>query len=192
MLLESVGLACVPHRLDAQVSAATTVSVLDIRDAPFAAKSQLSDARIRTTSADTFGRRNVRGLLDGGAVTLDPKDVEAIAQRVAELTAPQRIARLVDAAELAVELRVSTTYVYRNATRLGARRLGAGPKARLRFDLERARTALIAMTEPEPGSLPTPLVKQPPRRRKPQAALPASFSAPAIKPRTRGRLGPVG
>lgn len=126
-------------------------------------------------------------------MTLDPEDVEAIARRVAELTAPQPIARLVDAAELAAELSVSTTYAYRNATRLGARRLGAGPKARLRFNVEQARSALVAMTESDAAPSPKPRVNRAPGRRKPQASLPpTSSSAPAIKPRSQGRLGAVG
>jgi hypothetical protein len=49
---------------------------------------------------------------------------------------------LVDARELAEELGASTDYVYAHATELGAMRLGAGPKARIRFDLDRARQAL--------------------------------------------------
>lgn len=33
-------------------------------------------------------------------------------------------------------------YVYAHAAELGAMRLGSGPKARIRFDLDRARQAL--------------------------------------------------
>jgi hypothetical protein len=42
---------------------------------------------------------------------------------------------LVDAAEVARFLDVSTDFVYAHADELGARRLGSGPRARLRFDL---------------------------------------------------------
>jgi site-specific DNA-methyltransferase (adenine-specific) len=42
---------------------------------------------------------------------------------------------LVDATEVAVYLGVHRSWVYENAARLGARRLGDGPRARLRFDL---------------------------------------------------------
>jgi hypothetical protein len=68
---------------------------------------------------------------------------EAIASRLAELlsTAPPTFA-LVDARQLARDLGVSLPYVYSHATELGAMRLGAGPKARIRFDLARARQAL--------------------------------------------------
>ncbi len=65
--------------------------------------------------------------------------VEAIARRVVELLRaekPQeRHARLVDAATLARELGVERDWVYVNAERLGAIRLG-GPRGRLRFDRE--------------------------------------------------------
>jgi hypothetical protein len=65
--------------------------------------------------------------------------VEAIAHRVVELLRaekPQeRPARLVDAATLARELGVERDWVYANAERLGAIRLG-GPRGRLRFDRE--------------------------------------------------------
>ena len=43
--------------------------------------------------------------------------------------------RLVDAAAVAEFLAVSRDYVYAHAAELGARRLGTGPRARLRFDL---------------------------------------------------------
>jgi hypothetical protein len=65
--------------------------------------------------------------------------VEAIARRVVELLRthepPERPARLVDAATLARELGVERDWVYVNAERLGAIRLG-GPRGRLRFDRE--------------------------------------------------------
>lgn len=65
--------------------------------------------------------------------------VEAIARRVVELLRTEiqqgRPARLVDAATLARELGVERDWVYANAERLGAIRLG-GPRGRLRFDRE--------------------------------------------------------
>ncbi len=80
-------------------------------------------------------------------------DVEAIAEataaRLAELVsaAPGTFA-LVDARQLARDLGVSLDYVYAHATELGAMRLGSGPKARIRFDLDRARQALEARSRP--------------------------------------------
>jgi len=42
---------------------------------------------------------------------------------------------------------VSLDYVYAHATELGAMRLGPGPKARIRFDLDNARRALEARAQ---------------------------------------------
>lgn len=68
-------------------------------------------------------------------MTLDAQDIEAIAQRVAELLAGHGApARLVDAAHVARLLGVERDWVYAHADQLGAIRLG-GPKGRLRFDL---------------------------------------------------------
>lgn len=70
--------------------------------------------------------------------------VEAIAARVVEMlgvgTAPRH---LVDAATLAQVLGVSRDCVYDHADELGGERIGDGPRARLRFDLD---TALSAWT----------------------------------------------
>lgn len=82
---------------------------------------------------------------------LHPADLTAIAELVAArvllaLDAPAaltpRTPRLVSAAELALTLGVTRGYVYAHADELGAERLGAGPRARLRFDLDRARRVL--------------------------------------------------
>jgi hypothetical protein len=74
-------------------------------------------------------------------------DVEAIAEatarRVIEIVgAPAATFALVGVRELARELGVSIDYVYAHAAELGAMRLGSGPKARIRFDLDEARQAL--------------------------------------------------
>jgi hypothetical protein len=75
--------------------------------------------------------------------------VGAIAERVAELLrdddAPTAH-RLVSAAEVARELDVGRQWVYEHAEQLGARRLGDGPRGRLRFDLETARAASACLT----------------------------------------------
>jgi hypothetical protein len=84
-------------------------------------------------------------------VRLDPADIEAIASRVAELTAGQRAepaVRYVDAAQLARIFGVEPDWVYAHASQLDAIRLG-GPKGRLRFDVQRATRALVA---PPPGA----------------------------------------
>jgi len=78
------------------------------------------------------------------AALLAPTLVEAIAQRVAELLrADLHLApRLLTPSEVAARFAVSRTWVYEHATELGAIRLGAGPKARLRFDAMRVSEVL--------------------------------------------------
>ena len=77
---------------------------------------------------------------------MSPEEVDALAAAVAErvverlrdeAAAPSEPG-LVDAAALARALGVSTGFVYSRSSELGAVRLGNGPRARLRFDLERA------------------------------------------------------
>lgn len=58
------------------------------------------------------------------------------------MTAP-----LVDATTLAEYLGVERSYVYEHAADLGARRLGTGPRARLRFSLEEVDESLSACYE---------------------------------------------
>ena len=77
---------------------------------------------------------------------IDSDDIDAIAARLAELVpgptdrgAPKGLAT---AAEVAARLGVGRDWVYANQERLGVIRLGDGPKARLRFDLDRAAQAL--------------------------------------------------
>jgi hypothetical protein len=94
------------------------------------------------------------------AVTLDPESVRAVAHAVVELlTNTPPAGRLVDAAEVADLLGVARSWVYDNAERLGAVRIGDGNRPRLRFDVERALTAWRDR-EPEPEPQP-----EPPRRR---------------------------
>jgi hypothetical protein len=71
--------------------------------------------------------------------------VEATATKIAEIVsaAPTTFA-LVDARQLAEDLGVSLDSVYVQTTELGAMRPGSGPKARIRFDLDRARQVLEA------------------------------------------------
>jgi hypothetical protein len=93
-------------------------------------------------------------------MTLDTDDVEAIARRVAELVG--QAPGLVDAHSVAAELHVERDWVYAHAGELGAVRLGAGPKARLRFDLGHVRQR-IAELAVEPDQPPR---DEPPRRRR--------------------------
>jgi hypothetical protein len=115
-------------------------------------------------------------------VTLDDDDIEAVAARVAELLRdqPGRSDRLVDAATLARTLNVDRDWVYANARRLGAIRLGDGPKARLRFDVARARETLAA-----PGSGDQAPPDEPRRRR----GRPRGQRPPAGVQLIQGRVG---
>jgi hypothetical protein len=86
------------------------------------------------------------------AVTLSAGDVEAIAEatarKLAEFVGDRgKTFGLVGPRELAEGLGVSLDYVYAHATELGAMRLGSGPKARIRFDLDGARRALEARAQ---------------------------------------------
>ncbi|MGH2878691.1 MAG: hypothetical protein ACRDK4_03670 [Solirubrobacteraceae bacterium] len=82
-------------------------------------------------------------------MTLDQEDIEAIAQRVAHVIAVANPSphRLLEPKELASALNVSIYYVYEHAVDLGVMRLGDGPKARMRFDLQTARRAMQARRE---------------------------------------------
>ena len=77
-------------------------------------------------------------------MVLTADDVEAVARRTVELLRGDRPSTfaLVGARELAPLLGVSIDYVYSHSARLGAVRLGSGRRARIRFDVEVARSAL--------------------------------------------------
>lgn len=84
---------------------------------------------------------------------LDPESIEALARRLAELLGggesqrPRR--QLISAEEVSRWWGVSRRWVYDNAERLGARRLGTGPRPRLRFDPDE-----VAEQLGEPGERP--------------------------------------
>lgn len=75
---------------------------------------------------------------------LAPESIEALASRIAELVggspqeaAPSALAKkMISAAEVSELWGVSRRWVYNHAEALGARRLGSGPRPRLRFDPE--------------------------------------------------------
>jgi hypothetical protein len=82
-----------------------------------------------SADAQTHGENEVR---------LDPESIEAIALRLAELLASRRAEPpergLISAEAVAERWGVSRRWVYEQAERLGARRIGAGSRPRLRFD----------------------------------------------------------
>jgi hypothetical protein len=122
----------------------------------------------RTSSRTASGAPAAIELLDAGNRTEGSAAlVDAIAHRVVELLGEPAVAvntrRLVSASELAVELGVSRSFVYAHAEELGAIALGAGSKPRLRFDVERVKSAGVCSTSgrsqpdnacPDNGSLP--------------------------------------
>lgn len=85
-------------------------------------------------------------------MTLDAETVDAIARRVVELLTADDGPALIDATEVARRFAVTRSFVYDNAARLGAVRIGTGRRSRLRFAPARVAQALAAerRTEPEP------------------------------------------
>jgi hypothetical protein len=120
---------------------------------------------------------------------LQPADVDAIASRVVELlreeTSPRATPALVDAATVARALGVSRATVYEHARRLGALRLGDGPRGRLRFVLEEAVEAWTAR-EGSRGSrdAEVPPATEVPRRRR-RRSTPASVQLLPVRGRDR-------
>jgi len=91
------------------------------------------------------------------AVDLTPQAVEQVAQRVAQLLGDRapRQPDLITAGELARRLRVERPWIYKHRHLLGGQRIGDGPKAPWRFDLETARQALArhgAATDTKAGA----------------------------------------
>jgi hypothetical protein len=123
--------------------------------------------------------------------TLDAASVEAVARRVVELMrregASPSARRLVDAATLAAELGVERSWVYTHRDELGAVELGTGPKPRLRFDVEAARTVLARSMSRESQAPQTPVTATSSARRRRRRLgsslelLPIRGSAPAAE-----------
>ena len=85
-----------------------------------------------------------------GEVRLAPESVEALARRIAELLGGVGEApgpkRLISAAEVAERWGVDREWVYEKASQLGARRLGAGKRPRLRFDPDEVEERIAALS----------------------------------------------
>jgi hypothetical protein len=143
-----------------------------------------------TPPAGTQRRRRLRH----AAAELTPHAIEQIAQRVAQLlrdrgdTGPQP-APLLDATQLAIHLGVTRTLVYEHAQQLGAIRLGTGAKARLRFDLDTATTAIERLHDKPPTDT---TAGEAPRRGRPRRRQQATVPLlPIHEPRTRGILARI-
>jgi hypothetical protein len=132
---------------------------------------------------------------------LDAAFVEAVARRVVELMRGEGVSSsssssssrgLVDAATLAAELGVTRSWVYEHRAELGAIQLGAGTKPRLRFDVQRAREALISGSQrPQADIANSAEAKRPPvrRRGRPRSvdSLPQPGGVLAVRPRSATR-----
>jgi hypothetical protein len=132
------------------------------------------------------------------AAELTPQAIEQIAQRVAQLLqhdphepraqTQDPPERLLTATELARRLGVKRPWVYEHAVELGARRLGGGPKARLRFDLEAALASELCSRGGTPaGAAPSPPAEPAPagheRRRRPPTRPSQPGSVLVVRPR---------
>ncbi|HVY78860.1 MAG TPA: hypothetical protein VG898_10170 [Solirubrobacterales bacterium] len=88
----------------------------------------------------------------GAEMRLAPESIEEIACRIAELlrdsAEPPGPKRLISAAEVAELWGVERDWVYENADQLGARRLGAGKRPRLRFDPAEVEERIAALAGP--------------------------------------------
>lgn len=78
---------------------------------------------------------------------------------------------LVDVATVAAYLGVAPGWVYENADILGARRLGSGPKARLRFSLEAVDERLRACSASRGSEMPTEPVAKRRAHHRPRSSL---------------------
>lgn len=136
------------------------------------------------------------------AAEIAPETIERIAQRVAQLlhheppqppeapddTHPARVG-LLTANQLAQHLGLNRTWVYEHAAELGAIRIGTGPRARLRFDLETAVRGLGGRQprDLQPAALPRIAAGARPGRPRRRADTRVPL-LPVHEPRTRGVL----
>lgn len=122
-----------------------------------------------------MARRHPIGGVASQAERLAPEDIEAIATRVVELLGGSPTTGLIDAAEVARRCGVSRAWVYDHAGQLGAVRLGSGSRPRLRFNADRAVSAIAALTRVE-----EPPAVQPRRRPRPDLAASTAAGSPLL------------
>jgi hypothetical protein len=89
-----------------------------------------------------LGARGLGAMPRRVEVGLTVEAVDLVARRVVELLGEQRKPGLLTAGELARELRVERAWVYKHRELLGGERVGVGPKAPWRFELDTAKQAL--------------------------------------------------
>lgn len=91
--------------------------------------------------------------------------------------------QLVDANEVARRLSVDVSFVYEHADELGARRLGSGPRARLRFDLADVQEWLDSCSQARCPEPPANRTVGPIRRRRSHSNLGTEAVLLPIRPR---------
>lgn len=115
------------------------------------------------------------------------EDVEAVARRVVALLREEGLVapagrEMIDATEVARRFGVTADWARRNADRLGAVRLGDGPRARLRFDSAAVEAALTRRSGGGGSDVPSISAPSGPEpRRRPQ---PTSGAAGQLPTRT--------
>jgi hypothetical protein len=96
---------------------------------------------------------------DVGELRLAPESIDALATRLAELLggalrepvpAVENPKKMLSAAEVSKRWSISRRWVYDHAEELGARRLGSGPRPRLRFDPDEVAARVGAPQRPAP------------------------------------------
>lgn len=95
-------------------------------------------------------------MIDG---RMHPEDLERLADLIADrlaerLSSSPPTAALVDVKALASLLGVSADFVYEHARELGGVKLGSGPRAPWRFDVQTARDAMASRSPKSPASPP--------------------------------------
>jgi hypothetical protein len=128
-------------------------------------------------------------LTNDGLRVLDEHSLDFLARRLAVLLIERLESRtprapLVDVEAVARYLAVDPSYVYEHAAELGARRLGSGPKARLRFRLEDVDKHLTSCCVSRQSPAPEPHRQDDSRRRR----RPPTGTSPPLLP-IRGRAG---
>lgn len=108
---------------------------------------------------------------------MTPEEIDAVATRLAEFLRQEQPVRFMTAAELAVHLKLGRQWVYDNADRLGATRVGNGKRAALRFDVLKAERAFARLSVPASP----PRERRRGRRRKAPGLLPIGTGAPGAR-----------
>jgi hypothetical protein len=120
-------------------------------------------------------------------VHLDDASVEAVAHRVVELLRAEVAVRqpnLLDVGSLAEALSVTPAYIYEHKEELGAVRVGEGPRAPIRFDLDKVLKTLTSCSASRGTEGSVGRSTKPKARRR---TLAAGASAPDLLPITPPR-----